>query len=64
VPKTIKCIRRVPCEFCERKFVDETSRDRHSRELHRKAFNLVKELRATIQKLKEQLPDYHHERSI
>lgn len=41
-------VKRLTCEFCDRKFVDETSRDRHSRGVHRKAFKLVKELRAQL----------------
>lgn len=46
--------RRVACEFCARKFGDEASRDRHSRQLHRKAFGLVRELRRELELLKQQ----------
>lgn len=43
--------RRVPCEFCERKFADDTSLGRHVRELHKKAAKLVAELRERIKAL-------------
>lgn len=38
-------MKRLPCEHCERKFIDEAALARHVRAMHRKSAKLVGELR-------------------
>ena len=46
-------MKRLVCDYCDKRFEDAASRERHSRDKHRKAHSVVRELRVAIRPFAE-----------